>query len=60
MFDLYALPADFPGYAEARREVDPYGKVRILEDALGNDIADRRFIPYIQLHEFEALILADP
>ncbi len=59
MFDLYALPGDFPGYADARRENDPYRKVQVLEDALKEDIDDRRFIPYIQLHEFEALILAD-
>ena len=60
MFDLYALPEDFPGYAEAKRKADPYERVKILEDSLGEDINDRRFIPYIQLHEFEALILADP
>ena len=60
MFDLYALPDDFPGYAEAKRQADPYDRVRILEDSLEKDINDRRFIPYIQLHEFEALILADP
>lgn len=60
MFDLYALPDDFPGYAEAKRKTDPYEKVRILEESLGEDINDRRFIPYIQLHEFEALILANP
>ena len=33
--------------------------MQILEDALKEDIDDRRFIPYIQLHEFETLILAD-
>jgi hypothetical protein len=60
MFDLYALPDDFPGYAEAKLKTDPYEKVRILEDALGKDINNRRFIPYIQLHEFEALVLANP
>ena len=60
MFDLYALPSDFPGQAEARLESNPYEKVRILEDALKQDISHRQFIPYIQLHEFEALILADP
>ena len=60
MFDLYALPATFPGYEEAERETDPYNRIRILEDAMQADIDDRRFIPYIQLHEFEALILADP
>jgi hypothetical protein len=59
MFDLYALSGDFPGYTDARRENDPYRKVKALENALKEDIDDRRFIPYIQLHEFEALILAD-
>ena len=64
MFDLYALPRDFPGYTEALRETDPYRRVAILEETLAADINgelnDTRFIPYIQLHEFEALILADP
>jgi len=31
-----------------------------IEARLGDDIGCQRFIPYIQLHEFEALILADP
>ncbi len=60
MFDLYALPTDFPGYGDARQAQDPYERVRALEDALREDIPDPRFIPYIQLHEFEALLLADP
>lgn len=60
MFDLYALPDDFPGYKESQKVTDPYQRVRIIEDAFRTDIGDRRFIPYIQLHEFEALILAAP
>lgn len=60
MFDLYALPEDFPGKVEANRQSDPYEKVSIIEKALGDDIGDRRFIPYIQLHEFEALIFSEP
>ena len=60
MFDLYALPGDFPGYGEARQERDPYARVRFLEDALGEDISDQRFVPYLQLHEFEALLFSDP
>ena len=60
MFDLYALPDNFPGYTEAMGFCDPYERIRILEERLAEDTADRRFIPYIQLHEFEALILADP
>lgn len=60
MFDLYGLPKDFPGYEESIKKQNPYEKVRMLEDAFYADINDRRFIPYIQLHEFETLILADP
>lgn len=64
MLDLYALPQDFPGYDQACQESDPYYRISVLEKALASDINaelnDTRFIPYIQLHEFEALILADP
>ncbi len=60
MFDLYGLPTDFPGYMSAAADADPYQRVLALEDAFLKDISDRRFIPYIQLHEFEALILSDP
>ncbi|MEL7639689.1 MAG: DUF4276 family protein [Solidesulfovibrio sp.] len=60
MFDLYALPDDFPGYAEAQQISDRYQRVRVLEASMAQDIKDRRFISYIQLHEFEALILSDP
>lgn len=60
MFDLYALPMDFPGFDESRKKADPYGRVAVLETALACDIDCYRFVPYIQLHEFEALILADP
>ena len=60
MFDLYQLPTDFPGYEEASRSEDAYEKVKLLEGSLANDMGDSRFIPYIQLHEFEALLLSDP
>jgi hypothetical protein len=63
MIDLYGLASlqdRFPGWEEARTLKDPYAKVASLEEAWSRDIADRRFIPYLQLHEFEALILACP
>ena len=60
MFDLYGLPSEFPGHSAAARTTNPYEKVRMIEDALMADINDWRFIPYIQLHEFEALILSFP
>lgn len=60
MFDFYALPVDFPGYDKAQSIRDPYKKIAHLEEAFGRDIGSTRFLPYIQLHEFEALIFADP
>ena len=60
IFDLYALSADFPSYEDAARRSDPYDRVEVLEDALSTDVADWRFIPYLQLHEFEALLLSEP
>ncbi|HJX63696.1 MAG TPA: DUF4276 family protein [Polyangia bacterium] len=62
MFDLYGLERvrNFPGYAEARKLTDPEAKVASLEAALGQDIGFERFIPYLQLHEFESLLLVDP
>jgi len=60
MFDLYALPNDFPNYEAAHRINDPHKSVTALENAIRQDFQHPRFIPYIQLHEFEALLLADP
>lgn len=60
MLDLYALPDDFPAFAEAERISDPYHRIERLEAAFAAAIDHRRFIPYLQLHEFEALILTDP
>ena len=60
MFDLYALPKDFPDFDNAYKKVDPYERVTFIEKALKEDIQDYRFIPYIQLHEYESLILSKP
>ena len=59
MIDLYSLPKNFPEWEKAaERRHDPNARVTHLEEALASDIGDRRFIPYIQLHEFEALLFA--
>ena len=61
MIDLYGLPNDFPGWEEADKVRHlPRERVRKLEGAFAADIGDQRFIPYIQLHEFEAILFADP
>lgn len=57
MFDLYSLPGDFPGMKDL--PTDGYQKVEHLERALSEDINHYRFIPYIELHEFETLVLCD-
>jgi hypothetical protein len=60
MFDLYALPDDFPAFDAARKLNDPYARVEMLEKEFAASIGDMRFIPYIQLHEFEALLFSKP
>ena len=55
--DYYALPNDFPGFSEAQKYFEPYQRVECLEKALGEHIQSSRFLPYIQLHEFETLVL---
>ena len=60
MFDFYYLPKNFPGRVEAEERADPYNKVAYLETEMKKDINSQRFIPYIQLHEFEALLFTRP
>ena len=60
MFDLYRLPADFPSCKDTVKASNPYDRVRALERALKEDITDPRFIPYLQIYEFETLLLSDP
>ena len=63
MIDLYALPSSFPGFGESRSIKNPFERVAFLDTALAKDVKETiyhpRFIPYIQLHEFEALLFCD-
>lgn len=61
MIDLYAIHTDFPELTEAERlRHMPYERVEALEQAFAKDICDDRFMPYIQLHEYEAYLFSDP
>jgi hypothetical protein len=61
MIDLYAIHADFPGLEEAEKlRHMPDKRVEALEQAFAVDIDDSRFIPYIQLHEYEAYLFSNP
>lgn len=59
MIDFYGLPDDFPGIS-AIQEIDCYKKVKKIEQEFYNDISTPRFIPYLQLHEFEGLLFTSP
>lgn len=61
MIDLYAIYSDFPGLDESEKyRQDPLRRVEFLEQCFADDIGDRRFIPYLQLHEYEAYLFSDP
>jgi Domain of unknown function (DUF4276) len=68
MVDLYRLPRDFPGVSTLAPNLTARDRVARLERELAGDLlqrlgglrASQRFIPYIQLHEFEALLFSDP
>ena len=67
MFDYYGLPSDWPGRQEAGSQRGISEKAGVIERAIHGDIVDatgesfdgRRFLPYIQMHEFEALLFSD-
>lgn len=60
MIDLYGLPQDFPGAENANKlQHIPYDRVQALETEWAKAVGDRRFIPFIQLHEYEAYLFAD-
>ncbi len=60
--DLYAFPKDSlsPYTQQIQRIPDNYQRVAALETAIAQDINQPNFIPYVQLHEFEAFLLVDP
>ncbi len=61
MIDLYAIHTDFPGLEDAEKLRHlPGQRVDKLEESFAADIGDPRFIPHIQLYEFEAILFCDP
>lgn len=60
MFDLYALPSDFPGKDSEPNTIDPFAKASYLEQQMGADINNNNFIPNLLVHEFEGLLYSSP
>lgn len=62
MFDLYGLPMDFPGRQDAAYPTNGNGaqKAAFLEDRMTVDIGEDNLMPYLSVHEFEALLFVEP
>ena len=67
LIDFYGIDSDFPGKKEAARKSGLSDKQRVVCDAFFDKLAQtlkegemRRFIPYVQMHEFEGLLFSDP
>ncbi|HEY0477210.1 MAG TPA: DUF4276 family protein [Kofleriaceae bacterium] len=59
LIDYYALPMDFPGMRD-RPATSPRDRVAHVEAAWAESVGDRRFVPHLVLHEFEAWVYANP
>lgn len=67
LFDFYGMPESWPGRVHAARLPYPenglWVEKELHEDIvyrLGRRFPRERFIPHVQIHEFEALVFTDP
>jgi hypothetical protein len=61
LIDYYGLyqKYNFPRWEEGNKIYDKDNRMSFLEEAMNKDVSEslqHRFIPYLQLHEFEALL----
>lgn len=56
--DFFRIPDNMPDYDTAKQMSDSVLQVKAMEKGLAEAIHDWRFVPYIQRHEFEALIFS--
>ena len=67
MVDFYGMPTDWPGRVESQLCRNYQDKAQTVEQALSEDILTEmgdswnpiQFIPYVQMHEFEALLFSN-
>ncbi len=68
MVDFYGMPADWPGRDQANRCQICAGKADMVERGISEDIVGHlgdslnhsRLMPYVQMHEFGALLFSSP
>jgi hypothetical protein len=58
--DFFRIPTSVPGYEKAMSFGSSREKIEYLQQSMAADIDNPRFIPYIQQHEFEALLFSIP
>ncbi|HCL40425.1 MAG TPA: hypothetical protein DHW73_03515 [Pseudomonas sp.] len=66
-FDYYGLPQSFPGKDTLADNADIHSKATAVQEAMTSELERligqepmRRFIPFVQMYEFEALLFSDP
>lgn len=58
MLDYYRLPADFPGMDNRPHALDYLLRVQHVQQAIAAYFDDRRLLPFLALHEFEAWLFS--
>jgi hypothetical protein len=56
--DFFRIPSSMPNYNSIGSIANVDDKINLLEQGMADDIMDERFVPYIQKHEFEALLFS--
>ena len=67
LVDYFGIKGDWPGYEESKRKRRHTSKARVMNEATQERVselfsdqdAQRRFIPYVSMFEFEALLFSD-
>ncbi len=64
MLDFYKIPHDTPGFSVTTSDASHLQQVLLMEKAMLDDVAQHfkqaplHFVPYLQLHEFEAILFS--
>ena len=67
LIDYFGIKSDWPGYEESKRKRRHTSKAHVMNEAtrkrvnelFGDQDSQRRFIPYVSMFEFEALLFSD-
>ncbi|MBN2716175.1 MAG: DUF4276 family protein [Deltaproteobacteria bacterium] len=68
LVDYYAIHTDWPGYTESKQRAQHGQKADVMNNATAMKVKEKfpdrnpanRFIPYVSMHETEALYFSDP